>query len=148
MAEGRSDAERHRARDRTAHWGRLWPPVQEVRRAADVRRPCQKEMLDDWWNILSGRHGRRHLLAHAPTGLGKTLAALVPALAWVAEDPNARCAYYLVNRVAQHANPMREVKRALAATFAMATGHDLRVVDLVGRDRLCINPGTPSLEQL
>ena len=95
----------------------LWPEGKELRTAANGTAPCQRALADDWASVLSHRDGKAHLLAHAPTGLGKTLAALAPALAWVAERPDRRRVYYLVNRVAQHENPLRELRDGLAARF-------------------------------
>lgn len=61
----------------------------------------QEEVLDEWWNALdrSERNPERedtHLLVHAPTGLGKTSAALAPALTWQQRAPDSRQVYYLV----------------------------------------------------
>src|SRR5204863_1070276 len=100
--------------------------------------PCQREFLKDWSSILLHHEGKKHLLAHAPTGIGKTLSSLIPALAWGAQAPNSRRIYYLVNRTAQHDNPIRELK-VLESTFFQYTGQQLRVVDLVGRKHLCLH---------
>jgi Rad3-related DNA helicase len=132
----------------TPTWERFWPSNQEIRQATDMRGPCQRALLDDWWDVLHNSAGHRHLLAHAPTGLGKTLAGIVPALAWLAESPDSRRVFYLVNRVFQHENPLREIRRSQAGVFFAATGEALRVVDLVGREKLCIHPGVRSLDPL
>jgi Rad3-related DNA helicase len=93
--------------------------------------------MNDWAAILTHDDQKPHLLAQAPTGLGKTLAALVPALAWVAEAPQRRRVYYLVNRLTQHDNPLRELKADLGPIFETQTKEPLRVVDIVGRRWLC-----------
>ncbi len=131
-------------------WQKLWSTNQEFRQAASGREeaPCQKAFLDDWASVLIHHHGFRALLAQAPTGLGKTLSALVPALAWVAENPNRRRIYYLVNRVAQHENPIRELRRELAEMFHHNTEQTLRVVDLVGRSQLCIDPNARKIAKV
>lgn len=126
-------------------WLALWPEGKELRTAANGATPCQRALADDWASVLSHRKDKAHLLAHAPTGLGKTLAALAPALAWVAEAPDRRRVYYLVNRVAQHENPLRELRDGLAARFEARAGQPLRVVDLVGRELLCDHPRTQTL---
>ena len=126
-------------------WRPFWPDDREMREAANGKGPCQRALVEDWSSVLAGHSGKRHLLAHAPTGLGKTLSALVPALAWVAMAPDRRRIYYLVNRVNQHDNPIRELKASLAASFAARTGQPLRVVDMVGRHLLCRHPETGSL---
>jgi len=79
-------------------WRPFWPDDREMRQAANGKGPCQRALVEDWSSVLAGHSGKRHLLAHAPTGLGKTLSALVPALAWVAMAPDRRRIYYLVNR--------------------------------------------------
>lgn len=126
-------------------WRPFWPADREMRQAANGKGLCQRALVEDWSSVLAGHSGKRHLLAHAPTGLGKTLSALVPALAWVAMAPDRRRIYYLVNRVNQHENPMRELKATLATSFAERTGQPLRVVDMVGRHLLCRYPETSSL---
>ena len=126
-------------------WMPLWPEGKELRRAANGAAPCQRALADDWAAVLGHRDGKSHLLAHAPTGLGKTLAALAPALAWVAERPDRRRVYYLVNRVAQHENPLRELRDGLAARFKGRAGQPLRVVDIVGRELLCDHPHARTL---
>jgi ribonuclease HIII len=127
------------------NWMLLWPEGKELRTAANGAAPCQRAMADDWAAVLGGRNGKSHLLAHAPTGLGKTLAALAPALAWVAEAPDRRRIYYLVNRVAQHENPLRELRDGLAARFEGRAGQPLRVVDIVSRELLCDHPHARTL---
>lgn len=131
--------------DNALNWQHMKPDDRALREAIHEGAPCQKALIDDWASVLSRHQERRHLLAHAPTGLGKTLAALIPALAWVAEDPDRRRVYYLVNRVVQHDNPLRELKDDLAALFEQHTGRPLRVVDLVGRSQLCHHPQARSL---
>lgn len=127
-------------------WRPFWPKNRKKRPAANGRGPCQQSLIEDWSSVLVHHSNRRHLLAHAPTGLGKTISALVPALAWVAIAPDRRRIYYLVNRVNQHDNPLRELKASLAADFANQTGEQLRVVDLVGRRVLCRYPDAANLD--
>lgn len=126
-------------------WMPLWPEGKAPRAAANGAAPCQRALAEDWAAALAHRNDKSHLLAHAPTGLGKTLAALAPALAWVAERPDRRRIYYLVNRVAQHENPLRELRDGLAAQFEARTGQPLRVVDVVSRDLLCAHPQAQTL---
>ncbi|MHB8598527.1 MAG: helicase C-terminal domain-containing protein [Ktedonobacteraceae bacterium] len=126
-------------------WRPFWPTNREMRQAANGKGPCQRALVEDWSFVLAGHSGKRHLLAHAPTGLGKTLSALVPALAWVAMAPDHRRIYYFVNRVNQHDNPIRELKAALVANFTAVTGQRLHVVDMVGRHLLCRYPQLDNL---
>lgn len=122
-------------------WSHFWDSGRELRRAAaNSAAPCQREFIEDWSSVLLHHDGKRHLLAHAPTGLGKTISSLISVLAWIAQSPERRKVFYVVNRVTQHENPIRELKSGLAGTFESRTGQRLRVVDLVGRSHLCIDP--------
>jgi hypothetical protein len=68
--------------DEAQGWRNFWPKGVEERAAANKKAPCQRALMNDWAAVLAHRDTQRHLLAQAPTGLGKTVAALVPALAW------------------------------------------------------------------
>lgn len=129
---------------RRLDWRPLWPADRQPRDSARPGAPCQADMLDDWSQVIANRN-RNHMLAHAPTGIGKTLTSLVPALAWVAEQPGRRRVYYMTNRVLQHENPLRELKGGLADLFAARAGEALRVVDLPGRTALCLHPDSRPL---
>ncbi|HYP21096.1 MAG TPA: hypothetical protein VEY08_13570, partial [Chloroflexia bacterium] len=129
---------------RRLNWHPLWPADRQPRESARPSAPGQADMLDDWAQVLANRN-RNHMLAHAPTGIGKTLTSLVPALAWVGEQPGRRRVYYMTNRVLQHENPLRELKGGLADLFATRAGEELRVVDLPGRAALCLHPNSRAL---
>ncbi|GHO61340.1 hypothetical protein KSC_002320 [Ktedonobacter sp. SOSP1-52] len=126
-------------------WETYWPGSCERRLAANGKSPCQQEFIADWASILIHHQNYSHLFAQAPTGIGKTLSALIPALAWVAKAPHNRRIYYLVNRVAQHDNPIREIQKHLAPIFGQRTGQPLRVIDLVGRSQWCLFPESKQL---
>ncbi|GHO61371.1 hypothetical protein KSC_002630 [Ktedonobacter sp. SOSP1-52] len=126
-------------------WGAFWPGARNKRKAANGTGPCQEELLEDWSASLDPLQNQRYLLAHAPTGIGKTVSSLVPALWWVAQAPDRRRIYYLVNRAAQHDNPIRELKNHLAPLFEQRTGRHLRVADIVGRQQFCVQPNSPAL---
>ncbi len=128
-------------------WRELWPEGRPLRQARRPDLPCQEALLDDWHAALTGR-GPHHLLAHAPTGLGKTSAALAPALAWLAEAPGRGQVLYLVNRITQHDNPLRELRAGLADRYRIHARRDLRVVDLIGRSQLCVAPDSRPLDDL
>lgn len=117
---------------------RWWYPFETVRCAENNKEPCQEEVLEEWQamlqrSMLDPQNLPHHLLVHAPTGLGKTSAAIAPALAWQQDASKQRQIYYLVSTVNQHDNPVQELKRI----YRMRTGRHLlthlRVVDLVGQ---------------
>lgn len=135
-----SSQEGHGDSNTSINWRAFWPANRSLRQTTNAQSPCQEALLVDWATILTPQRQSHHLLAHAPTGLGKTIAALVPALSWLAQAPTRRQLYYLVNRVTQHQNPIRELQAGLAETFLQQSGHPLRVVDLVGRRLLCTHP--------
>ena len=55
--------------------------------------------------------------------------------------------HYLVNRITQHDNPIRELQK-LDHIFNEKTSQTLRVVDLVGRSHLCIEPNTKTISSV
>ncbi len=120
-----------------------WYPHDTVRVGLRTEDKSQEDMLDRWWNILQGGgQNAPHLLAHAPTGLGKTSAALAPALTWQQQAPESRQVYYLVTTVNQHDNPIKDLQRLvdLRATRGLKT--TLRVVDLAGQNQVTVEGTT------
>lgn len=81
---------------------------------------------------------KQTLVAHAPTGLGKTVAALVPALE-IAIEKDA-VVIFMSGRHTQH-------EIAIETSKAIKKKHGLTfpVVDLVGKRWLCLQPGVDSL---
>lgn len=75
----------------------------------------------------------QHMVAHAPTGLGKTAAALAPAIAEaIATD---RTVLYLTSRQSQH-----RIAVDTARLMAESRGAKLAVVDLVSKRDMCLRP--------
>jgi DNA excision repair protein ERCC-2 len=77
---------------------------------------------------------KKNLIAHAPTGLGKTAATLAPALTYAIE--NKKTIFFLTSRHTQHkiaVDTLRQIKKK----------HDLdfSVVDIVGKKWMCPQPG-------
>lgn len=80
---------------------------------------------------------RELLLVHAPTGTGKTLAYLVPAILW-ARRHDVRIGIATYTRALQEQALDREVPRALAALSRAGVPAGMRVSILKGRDNyLC-----------
>ncbi len=73
------------------------------------------------------------LLVHAPTGTGKTLAYLVPAILWAVRS-NVRVGIATYTRALQDQAMERELPRALAALESAGLGATPRVQRLKGRE--------------
>ncbi len=89
-------------------------------------RDGQAEFLEDARMCISQR---THLLAHAPTGLGKTAVALTAALE-TAVDERA-VVLYLTSRQSQHAI-------AVETARAIWRKHRIGAIDLIGREDMCL----------
>jgi DNA excision repair protein ERCC-2 len=92
----------------------------------DAVRPMQDDLMKDIHDCVTNG---KNLIAHAPTGLGKTVAALLPAIIKAKKD--GLKVLFLTSRNTQH-------------ILAMNTLKDIKVkfsnigVDLVGRKHLCL----------
>ena len=98
--------------------------------ASSARRAGQHEVARAIADVLGARE---LLLVHAPTGTGKTLAYLVPALLW-ARRHGLRVAVATYTRALQEQALDREVPRALAALARAGIPPGTRVSLLKGRD--------------
>ena len=100
-------------------------------------RPIQKEFMNDVGNALLDR---RNLIVHAPTGLGKTAAALAPTIKFAIE--NNKVVFFLTSRHTQHkiaVETMKLIKKEKNVEF--------NVVDFIGKKSMCLVPGVESLSQ-
>ncbi|MGQ0797237.1 MAG: ATP-dependent DNA helicase, partial [Methanobacteriota archaeon] len=98
----------------------------------DRVREGQREFLDDARRALAEG---AHLLAHAPTGIGKTAVALVASLDVALADGGL--VLFLTSRQSQHRIAVETLKRvaALGARFAS--------VDLIAKQAMCLQPDAP-----
>ncbi len=90
-------------------------------------RDGQKEFLDDVRRVVESKG---ILLAHAPTGIGKTVAALVPALEYALE--NDKVVFFLTPKQSQHkiaVDTLRLIKKV--------RGVDFTVVDVISKQAMC-----------
>ena len=80
----------------------------------------------------------KHIVVHAPTGLGKTAASIAPALANAIE--NDLTIFFLTSRHTQH-------KIIIDTLKAIRDKYDIQFgcVDLIGKKWMCPMPGTDSL---
>ncbi|KHO46664.1 MAG: DNA excision repair protein ERCC-2 [archaeon GW2011_AR3] len=87
--------------------------------------------------IVAIRHAlkeRKHLIIHAPTGLGKTVASLGPALKFAIE--NKKTVFFLTSRHTQHVIAIDTLK-AIKEKF----GTEFSATDIIGKKHMCIFPG-------
>ncbi len=102
----------------------------------DKIRPIQKEVIED---ITKALENKEHILLHAPTGLGKSAAALAPALTYALK--NKRTVFFLTSRHTQHQiaiNTLREIKKKYHVQFTVA--------DIIGKKWMCLFPGVQELQ--
>ncbi|MFC1741377.1 ATP-dependent DNA helicase [Nanoarchaeota archaeon] len=95
-----------------------WAMIQEVARA-----------LED----------RKDMIVHAPTGLGKTAAALAPALKYAID--NDKTVFFLTSRHTQHmiaVETLRDIKKKHSV--------DVMAIDLIGKKWMCSVPGVEVMQ--
>ena len=101
----------------------------------DTMRESQRELVHD---ILGAVSERKHIIAHAPTGLGKTAAALAPALA-IAEKENLTV-LFLTSRHTQHRLAIDTAK-----TIKQRFGLGFSGVSMIGKRWMCAQSGIEGL---
>ncbi|MBI2661570.1 ATP-dependent DNA helicase [Candidatus Woesearchaeota archaeon] len=98
-------------------------------------RDIQTDMLND---VNLSLKEKRHMILHAPTGIGKTVSVLAPALAHAMK--NDLTVFFLTSRHTQH--------RIAVETLAdMKKKHDAKftVSDIIGKQGMCLQPGIPGM---
>ena len=89
-------------------------------------RESQSDMMAD---VRVAIESRRHLLADAPTGLGKTIASLFPSVDYATK--NGKTVFFLTSRLSQH-------RAAIEALRKMKeSGAKFSAVDIIGKRHLC-----------
>ncbi|MEM4755897.1 MAG: ATP-dependent DNA helicase [Candidatus Woesearchaeota archaeon] len=101
----------------------------------ETLRPVQRHLLAD---IHSAIVKRQHILVHAPTGLGKTAAALAPALSYA--YANQKVVFFLTSRHTQHFIAL-ETCKAIKDKYKIP----ILATDLIGKKNMCL---MPNIEQL
>ncbi len=93
-------------------------------------RTQQQELVKD---ISEAILKKKIFLSHAPTGLGKTVSSLAPALSFALDE--GKKVFFLTPKISQH-------EIVLETANLMNKKFDLRIkaVDLVGRKQMCVEP--------
>jgi DNA excision repair protein ERCC-2 len=101
----------------------------------DKIREEQSKFIQDVYNAISKK---KCLIAHAPTGLGKTAAALAPALAYALDKKLT--VFFLTSRHTQHAIAVETLK-------LIREKHNVQfgITDIVGKKFMCAQDGVEAL---
>ncbi|MBS3138691.1 DEAD/DEAH box helicase family protein [Candidatus Woesearchaeota archaeon] len=100
-------------------------------------RPVQQQLIQD---IADALEKKQNLLAHAPTGLGKTASVLSVTIPYALE--HGLTVFFLTNRHTQH-------KIAVETLALMKQKHDVdfTVADLIGKKWMCLQEGVEHMYQ-
>ena len=90
-------------------------------------RPVQDEMME---LVASSIENKKHAVIHAPTGVGKTAAVLVPALTYALE--NDKKIFFLTSRHTQH-KVILETIRLIKEKF----NKEIIAADIIGKKLMC-----------
>lgn len=101
----------------------------------DFIREVQHSLLSD---ISTAITQKKHLIAHAPTGLGKTAAALAPCLALA--EQHGLTILFLTSRHTQHRLAI-ETTRSIKDKFKL----EFSGVSMIGKRWMCAQPGIDGL---
>ncbi len=99
------------------------------------QRQVQKALI---MQIQSCIQNKQNLIAHAPTGLGKTIAFMAPSLAHAIK--NDLTLFFLTPRHSQHHIAIETLKQ-IKDKFKL----DFSVVDLIGKKHMCLQSGVEVL---
>ncbi|MFH1722639.1 MAG: ATP-dependent DNA helicase [Candidatus Altiarchaeota archaeon] len=97
-------------------------PFEQIRKG-------QKELFSDSQGVLSKA---KHLIAHAPTGIGKTVAVLAPALSF--SKKSGKTVFFLTPKHTQHVivvDTLKRIQRKFEISFS--------VVDFIGKQWMCLH---------
>ncbi|MFH1751910.1 MAG: ATP-dependent DNA helicase [archaeon] len=102
----------------------------------DKPRKFQEDFMEDVWNTVKNK---KNLLAHCPTGVGKTHAVLSPAITLAIKKDLT--VFFLSPKISQHEIALKVVNQ-LNNKFNL----ELSAVDLVGRKQACIHDNIKKIE--
>ena len=98
-------------------------------------RDVQSTMISDVYNAIKNK---KHIIMHAPTGIGKTIAVLAPALSFAMK--NNKTIFFLTSRQTQHkivVDTLRQIKEKFNINFDVA--------DLIGKKGMCLQNGVEGM---
>jgi DNA excision repair protein ERCC-2 len=98
-------------------------------------RPAQEEFMV---KVLDAVTKAKDLIIHAPTGLGKTAAALAPALSYALE--HKKTIFFLTSRHTQHDIALKTLE-----AIKLRHGKDILAVDIIGKKWMCSQPSVDRL---
>ena len=99
------------------------------------KRSVQQEFMEKVYSAISSKE---KLLIHAPTGIGKTVSVLAPALTYALKKN--KVVFFLTSRNTQHliaVNTLKEIKEKFDLSLV--------VVDLIGKRHMCNQPAVSLL---
>ncbi len=96
----------------------------------DRPRKIQRELMMDIYSAVSEG---KHVVAHAPTGIGKTDASMSAALTYTLEQ--GKLLLFLSPKIAQH-----EMALKVVSGISRRHGRRIRAVEFVGKQYMCIHP--------
>ena len=104
----------------------------------DEIRDAQDELIK---KISDAIKSKTNLVVHAPTGLGKTAAALSPALTHILKEDNKNLTiYFLTSRHTQHKIVVETLKK-INEKFHL----DIHGTSIIGKKHLCLQPGAEKM---
>ncbi|MBI2655319.1 ATP-dependent DNA helicase [Candidatus Woesearchaeota archaeon] len=98
-------------------------------------RDIQSNMISDVYNSINNK---KHIIMHAPTGIGKTISALAPALSFAIK--NNLTIFFLTSRQTQHkivVDTLKQIKEKFNISFEVA--------DLIGKKGMCLQNEVKSM---
>src|SRR3989338_2515535 len=98
-------------------------------------REIQSTMISDVYNAIKNK---KHIIMHAPTGIGKTISALAPALSFAIK--NNLTIFFLTSRQTQHkivVDTLKQIKEKFNINFEVA--------DLIGKKWMCLQNGVEGM---
>ncbi|MBI3032216.1 ATP-dependent DNA helicase [Candidatus Woesearchaeota archaeon] len=101
----------------------------------DVVRDEQKRLMQD---ISASLQQQKNIIAHAPTGLGKTAAALAPALTYALQQD--KTVFFLTSRHTQHLIALKTLQE-IQEKYHL----DFSVGDIIGKKWMCALPEVTTL---